>query len=97
VLPIFQLVLHVICDEKIILKNPRKNPKKNPRKCNLFIQIGALSESKFVKKFQFFSIFHLKDTHSNYFFTEAPKKTSGFRSTEQTVKIPVNFVISEVR
>jgi hypothetical protein len=24
--------------------------------------------------------------HSNFFFIEAPKKTSGFRSTEQTVK-----------
>jgi hypothetical protein len=29
--------------------------------------------------------------HSNFFFTEAPKKTSGFRSTEQTVKISVQF------
>jgi hypothetical protein len=29
--------------------------------------------------------------HSNFFFTEAQKKTSGFRSTEQTVKISVQF------
>jgi hypothetical protein len=29
--------------------------------------------------------------HSNFFFTEAPKKTSEFRSTEQTVKISVQF------
>jgi hypothetical protein len=29
--------------------------------------------------------------HSNFFFTEAPKKNSGFRSTEETVKISVQF------
>jgi hypothetical protein len=31
------------------------------------------------------------ELQSNFFFTEAPKKTSGFRSTEQTVKISVQF------
>jgi hypothetical protein len=37
------------------------------------------------------SYFKQYSVHSNFFFTEAPKKTSGFRSTEQTVKISVQF------